>query len=108
MAKSAGWFPAWVKTVQASIDEQIEIRAWCDAGCRKDIVVVDLERIKAAKGPDYSLINKRTRCKTPGCKGWVKFHYPSGVYRPLFDFETAVKWMVKDRRRLRESADSGR
>ena len=95
MAKQAAIFPSWVQTVEAMIAEGIEVRAWCDRGCRKGFVVVDLARIRREKGPAYSLINRRSRCRTPGCAGWVKFHYPHGVYRPLFDQDTAERWMLE-------------
>ena len=103
----AAWLPTWVQTVQAMIDGGIEVRAWCERHCRRFHFVVDLERVKAAKGADYSLINKRTKCKTSGCDGWVRFHYPQGVYRRLWDDETAVRWMVADRRRIARTKKGG-
>lgn len=93
MAKARSMIPAWVRTVGAMIDEGIEIRANCDRHCA-DWFVVDLEKLRRLKGPDYSLVNRRSRCKTPGCKGWVKFYYPHGVYRPLCDEETATRWLL--------------
>lgn len=97
MAKRAAWFPSWVQSVDAMIGEALEIRAFCDRKCMPypGYAVVNLERIRDAKGGDYSLINRRTRCKTPSCGGWIKFHYLHGVYRPLFDEETALRWMFK-------------
>lgn len=93
MAKSSSILPSWVKTVGAMLEEGIEVRAWCDRNCT-DWFVVDLEKLRRLKGPDYSLVNRRSRCKTPGCTGWVKMHYPHGVYRPLCDDETATRWLL--------------
>lgn len=93
MAKARSMIPAWVRTVGAMIDEGIEIRASCDRHC-SDWFVVDLEKLRRLKGPDYSLVNRRSRCKTPGCKGWVKFYFPLGVYRPLWDEETDLRWFI--------------
>lgn len=108
MAKQAAIFPSWVQTVEAMIAEGIEVRAWCDRGCRKGFVVVDLARIRREKGPAYSLINRRSRCRTLGCTGWVKFHYPHGVYRPLFDQATAERWMLGTKKGAPEGAPTPR
>ena len=96
MAKNAGMFPAWTHTVRSMIDSGEEVRAFCSGRCMlfPGFAVVDLARVRAVKGGDYSLINKRTRCKS--CGGWVKFHYCNGVYRPLWDDATAMRWMKRD------------
>ena len=56
---------------------------------------IDLSTLLAAKGPDYSLINRRCRCRlTDGCPGWNRFyHRRSGVFLPLWDDETAARWI---------------
>lgn len=44
-------------------------------------------------GADYNLANRRCRCRlTPGCQGWNRFFFCSGVYRPLFTPEQADRW----------------
>lgn len=94
-------FPAWVQTVGESLrfiaeGERIEIKAWCHGGCGKTRMV-DFEKLCAAEGPDYSLIDRRCRCTlTPGCKGWVRFHYKLGVFRPLWTDEAGARWSDRD------------
>ncbi|MEA3044613.1 MAG: hypothetical protein QOH47_2451 [Sphingomonadales bacterium] len=84
--------PAWVQTVGAMLAEGCEVRAMCQV-CRR-WEPVDLAKIAAAKGPDYSLIDRRSRCRfTPGCKGWVRFAYLLGVFRPLWTTAAAERWM---------------
>ncbi|WP_395326955.1 hypothetical protein WBP06_09565 [Novosphingobium sp. BL-8H] len=49
-------------------------------------------------GEEYSLLNRRCRCRlTPGCTGWNRFFYHSGVYRPLFTPEQALRWSMEKR-----------
>ncbi|KQM18368.1 hypothetical protein [Novosphingobium sp. Leaf2] len=44
-------------------------------------------------GRDYNLLNRRCKCRlTPGCEGWNRFFFLSGVYRPLFTPEHSVRW----------------
>ena len=97
-ARQPAIFPAWVRTVGAALDEGAEIICACPA-C-KQWREADLAAISAAKGCDYSLINRRLPCRlTPGCSGLVRFHYMLGVRRPLWDDETACRWIDEDRRR---------
>lgn len=54
---------------------------------------VDLDALIAKEGPDFSLINRRARCKlTAGCKGWNRFHFQGGVMRPLWTEKRANEW----------------
>jgi hypothetical protein len=92
MAKRAANFPAWVQTLGAMVDEGARIRAWC-SGCGR-CTDMDIAALTAIKGRDYSLIDRRSRCKMPTCKGWVRFHYCQGVFRPLWTDDAAVRWMA--------------
>lgn len=90
-----GW-PPWMKTVGAAKEENTELRAECSV-CH-DGRAVDLDKVIALKGPDYSLINRRTKCTlTEACKGWIKFYFPLGVYQRMWDDETALRWSDIDR-----------
>ena len=58
---------------------------------------VDYDRLIAAKGRGFSLVGRRVPCSfTPGCKGWIKFHYLNGVYRPLWEDRHVAAWMEAD------------
>jgi hypothetical protein len=66
-----------VSTLDKIIRNQREIQVWCEKcqACR--ILTQDeLIALAAKVGPDYSLIDRRCRCRlTPGCK--------QGVFRPM-------------------------
>lgn len=72
-----------MQTLDAAIADEARIMGLCST-CEQ-YRDVDLGALREIKGGSYSLINRRTRCKlTPGCPGWVKFHYLHGVFRPLW------------------------
>jgi hypothetical protein len=92
MAKTAGIIPSWVKTLDVMIEAKAVIKVQCDI-CRIDREV-DLHRLRARVGGDYSLLNRRCRCRlTDGCKGWNTFHYCRGVYRVLAEPEVRKRWL---------------
>jgi hypothetical protein len=65
---------AWTKNLGTLITASREVRAFCDT-CRAPFVVVDLVKLAAIKGEDYSLWNRRTKCRlTEGCPGWNRFY----------------------------------
>lgn len=107
------FFPAWTETV-ASMKEtrdrkpdHFHVRVTCTV-CRQGRDV-DLDGLIAAKGPDYSLVNRRSRCKfTKGCRGWNRFFYQSGVMRPLWDDKTGDRWMLTDDREKRRDEEARR
>lgn len=89
-------FPTWVRTLDLAIQfdtpcSPVQIKGWC--GKCGQTRLVDFRKLREVKGGDYSLINRRTRCKfTEGCDGWVKFHFLLGVFRPLWDDDTGARW----------------
>lgn len=105
-------FPAWTATIaamRATRDEKpddFRVQVTCTAcGQYRE---VDLDGLIAAKGPGYSLVNKRFRCKlTRGCRGWNRFHYQGGVMRPLWDHRTLERWIEADQRE-RQREDEAR
>jgi hypothetical protein len=82
MAKSEAIMPSWAATVGAMRDHGTKVAAYC-GHCRIQRAV-DPAKLAAIKGDDYSLVDRRCRCKfTPECPGWITFHYLHGVMRPL-------------------------
>jgi hypothetical protein len=54
---------------------------------------IDLHALLAKVGPDYSLWNRRSRCKlTKGCKGWNKFAVGPGYPAKDYDDRTEMRW----------------
>lgn len=77
----------WLENLGAMIDGDANIQTTCTK-CRrtKRFTKDDLIALAEKVGRDYSLINRRCRCRLkPGCDGWNRFHYLLGVYRPLWD-----------------------
>lgn len=98
-------FPGWTENVGKMLAAQdgrghTAVAVSC-TGCDEHRPV-DLERLMAAKGPLFSLQNKRYRCKlTAGCRGWNRFSYQSGVMRPLWSERQADLWIAEDERQRR-------
>lgn len=63
------------------VDHGRKVVWWCDV-CRT-IGDVDLGPIAAAKGPDFSLTNKRPPCRVAGCPGRVRFEDRTSMW-PVF------------------------
>lgn len=59
------------RTVGLMIENGWTAISQCEA-CRLQMTV-DLELIVTVKGPDVTLWNRRQRCKSVGCTGWVFF-----------------------------------
>ncbi len=91
MAKHAGILRAFTRDLDAMIEANAHIRAWCE-GC-KEWRDLDLLALRDKVGGSYSLLNRRCRCRlTPGCTGWNRFMYLAGVMRHLADEETLLRW----------------
>src|SRR3546814_11428576 len=57
---------------------------------------INLQNLIDKVGPDYSLYNRRCRCRLlPGCEGWNYFlHDRSGVFLPLRSAERHPRWLL--------------
>ena len=88
----AAMIPRWAQTVGAMVEHGTKVTVSCSK-CRA-WQEIDPRKILAAKGPDYSLVNRRCRCRlTPSCPGWNRFHYQHGVMRPLWrDEDVLLRW----------------
>lgn len=58
---------------------------------------VDVDRVIAAKGPNYDLTDRTAPCRTPGCGYWVGFYAQSGIRNETLKTE-AGKLREMDRR----------
>lgn len=93
--------PSWTRSIATMLEVTDQpghnVEAWCDR-CRicRHLKRRELERIAKAKGPDYSLFNRRTRCRmTEGCTGWVTFRYQRGCWAyALYDEQTEMRWFL--------------
>lgn len=79
MAKRPAYLPSSVKTVGAMIADGIHVTWSCSRG---HFGVVALPQIAAQRGPDFSLVDKRARCREPGCNGQVHFRYAASPSTP--------------------------
>lgn len=87
-------FPSWAQTVGAMAEHDCKVRVNCDL-CAV-FGDVDIPALLQRVGPDYSLIDRRCRCRlTPDCQGWNRFLYYHAVFRPLWTDEAIERWWVK-------------
>lgn len=90
------------ESVSRMIGRGAKIRWRCDVA-QGHYGEVDLKRIAKAKGGDYSIINKRPRCRIPDCPGVVIFEDFSGSWGRKLETITdrdAAWWDMNERRRL--------
>ncbi len=91
-------FPAWTLTVgdmaamMATGATGCAVSASCTV-CQARVPQVDVFKLLDAKGPAYSLIGRRSPCREPGCDGWMRFFYQSGVMRPLWRQADVDRWI---------------
>lgn len=87
---------AWLADLGAMIDARARIQVECDkCGRYKRLSQDELIALAAKVGRSYSLHNRRCRCHlTKGCEGWNRFFYLHGVYRPLWDEKTWMRWFM--------------
>lgn len=95
LARSDGFYwrvnEKW-RTVGGMLDDGVTVAVTCGR-CGKERVA-DLERIAAQRSREFSLINIRSRCREPGCTGWVSFWVRQGLrYIPLASREMKRFWM---------------
>lgn len=87
-------FPLWTRTLGDMIEGNCKVRVLCDR-CPKwhD---VDVPALAELVGLEYSLIDRRCRCKlSPGCGGWNRFYYQNCVFRPLWTDERVRQWVLE-------------
>jgi len=95
-------FPTWARTAGAARDEGTLIQITCRVCgvCRP----IDLDRVIAAKGSGYSLINRAPRCTlTPFCGGRMRLSYKGhGCMRHL-ETEAFADWLCDQEREARRA-----
>ena len=67
-----------------------------EARCNKCALqqTVDIAALAEKVGHGYVLWDRRSRCKEPGCGGWVRFFGArGGVFLPLWSDRAAARWM---------------
>ena len=84
----------------ATLDRMIAteriVRVLCER-CKVERII-DLLQLRARVGGDYSLVNRRGRCRlTRGCVGWNRFYVRHGPYVGLWDEKAGFRWMFTDR-----------
>lgn len=85
----------------ATLDMMIDTNRECQVSCTGCEVYrpVDLSALRDEVGGDYSLVNRRCRCRlTPGCTGWNRFFVKHGGFVRLWDQATAIRWTFADKR----------
>jgi len=61
--------------------------------------LVDIAALADKVGPAYKLWDRRSRCKQPGCDGWVRFFSArGGVFLPLWSEKAVARWMAREER----------
>lgn len=89
--QTAADFPANVRTVGAARDAGLKIEATCPRCWGERIV--DLDRIIAFHGPEYSLIDRQTSCPfRAGCSGRVRFRYRGEYGMKTLESERGRAW----------------
>jgi hypothetical protein len=79
---------AWAATVGAAIEHRTIVHAYC--GRCSFWKVADLRAIAKAKGPDWSLYDRRLKCPTADCKGPVLFRASPARGTPLRPLRTRL------------------
>ena len=93
--------PKVYQTLGDTIDDHgpgVQIMVDCSqCGRAHNFTHDELVALAAKVGRDYSLIDRRCRCRlTEGCTGWNAFHYLNGVMRPLCRAGTQHAWFARD------------
>lgn len=88
-------YPSYTKTLGAMIDEYHPVTVSCTkCGLSRLLTFDALQALADVKGRDYSLMNRRCRCKLKeGCDGWNRFFYSRhSAMCPLWDEATSWRW----------------
>lgn len=84
--------------VRRTIGQMAELGFTAHVSCAKcrEYRQIDLSALVAKVGPDYSLWNRRCRCRmTPGCDGWNRFFVGPGWHVAAFDERTEWRWTLE-------------
>lgn len=99
MGKTAPMIPGWAMTIGAMQAAGARAQVWCSGGCGGSRWL-DLPALIAIVGPDYSLLDRRCRCRlTPGCAGWNRFRYSAGENTMAWNLVTEEglqRWIDRD------------
>ena len=80
-------WPFWVRSVGAMVENGIVARVGCvKCGTFFD---VDLAAVRAARGKDYSLIDRTMQCKITRCRGRAYFIAARSMFEPLMTLTNA-------------------
>lgn len=91
MGKNAPLVPNWVRSLDSLIEQGVRVTVSCTLCNAHD--VVDLVALRDKVGGNYSLWNRRCRCRlTEGCTGWNRFRYVNGMAWAMWDDEVARRW----------------
>lgn len=87
-----------IRTIRSMIDAGYTVTIRC-TGCHHH-VHLDLYALEGRTNPDYSLINRRCRCRiTSNCDGWNRFYYnaPGEIAaHPLYQAVQWDRWQERD------------
>lgn len=99
------WHPGIEAEVGWLTERERTVKARCLICDR--LVAVDLKRLMVALGPDFSLSNRRPRCRKEGCPGRVRFEDWSRMWPISLDTITdkdAAWWEMSDQMRSEAEA----
>ncbi|NIJ07260.1 hypothetical protein FHS31_000856 [Sphingomonas vulcanisoli] len=83
------------RTLGQMVDNGFTAFARC-RGCGK-VKQIDLDALIAKVGRDYSLWNRRCRCRlTEGCSGWNIFEVGPGWHVAAYDPSQDQRWLNED------------
>lgn len=88
-------FPHWMRKLSTILEWGTLVRVVCTScDATRDLRMPEIAALIEKVGPDYSLINRRCRCRlTPNCRGWNRFRYngAGGMY-PLWTEAQEARW----------------
>ena len=80
------------RTLGQMIEQGHEAYAWC--GTCDQRWEIDLPKLVEKVGPEYSLWNRRSRCRTNGCSGYMVYKCGKTGWPHLMADEDMEMWWV--------------